>query len=156
MCTGRQFNDIHWLSLNEQGYSPKRVLKNVFFPILARCAACKASTDATSRRPEPQNGFPQLVERTGYRRPSTFPLSSLGHTFEILVCVSAQGPPRPSSTLPPPLSPSLFRRCSETTIYLRTITIPLSVPSKFWESAKSAGKKPCGSRDDCNRLINRD
>ncbi|KAH3819650.1 hypothetical protein DPMN_121390 [Dreissena polymorpha] len=55
-----------------------------------------------------------------------------------MACIFAQGPPRPSPTLPPPLLSSLFRRCSETTIYLRTITIPLRYPSKFWESAKSA------------------
>ncbi|KAH3726874.1 hypothetical protein DPMN_052749 [Dreissena polymorpha] len=45
-----------------------------------------------------------------------------------------------SSTLLPPLPSSLFRRCSETTTYLRKITIPLSDPSKFCESAKSAGE----------------
>ncbi|KAH3836092.1 hypothetical protein DPMN_109461 [Dreissena polymorpha] len=46
-------------------------------------------------------------------------------------------PIRPSSTLPAPLLPSLFRRRSETTIHLRTLTILLGDPSKFWESAKS-------------------
>ncbi|KAH3825452.1 hypothetical protein DPMN_127327 [Dreissena polymorpha] len=91
----------------------------------------------STRTPE---RFPQHVKRTGYRRPSTLRLSSQGHPLENLVCISAHCSPRPSSTLPPPLLPFLFRRCSETTIYLRTITIPLSDPSKFWESAKSAGK----------------
>ncbi|KAH3859289.1 hypothetical protein DPMN_102007 [Dreissena polymorpha] len=38
----------------------------------------------------------------------------------------------------PPLCPFRFRGCCETTIHLRTITIPLGDPSKFWESAKSA------------------
>ncbi|KAH3891446.1 hypothetical protein DPMN_015548 [Dreissena polymorpha] len=41
--------------------------------------------------------------------------------------------------MPPPLLPSLFRRCSKTTIHLRTVTIPLCDPSKSWLSAKSAG-----------------
>ncbi|KAH3823005.1 hypothetical protein DPMN_124800 [Dreissena polymorpha] len=57
--------------------------------------------------------------------------------LKILACFPAQGTPRKSSTLSPPLLMSHFRRCSETTIHLRTITIPLSNPSKFLESAKT-------------------
>ncbi|KAH3854052.1 hypothetical protein DPMN_096591 [Dreissena polymorpha] len=51
-----------------------------------------------------------------------------------------QGLPRPSSTLPPPLSP-------ETTIYLQTINIPLS--------NRNQQERTSGSRDDGTRLINR-
>ncbi|KAH3877052.1 hypothetical protein DPMN_000908 [Dreissena polymorpha] len=89
----------------------------------------------STRTPE---WFPEHVERSGYRRPSSASLSLWNHPLKILACISAQGPPGPSSTLSPPLLPPLFRRCSETTIYLRTITIPLSDPSKLRESAKSA------------------
>ncbi|KAH3860508.1 hypothetical protein DPMN_023409 [Dreissena polymorpha] len=56
----------------------------------------------STRTPE---RFPQHVER-GYRRPSTLPLSSCGQ--QIPACISDQGLPRPSSTLPPLLSPSLY------------------------------------------------
>ncbi|KAH3894246.1 hypothetical protein DPMN_018403 [Dreissena polymorpha] len=103
------------------------------------------SLDATSCRPETPEWFPQHVECTGYSCPSTLPLSSSGQPLEILTCISTQGPPRPSSALPPLLSPSLFWRCSETTIYmyLQKITIQLSDPSKFWESGKSAGEEFC-------------
>ncbi|KAH3814604.1 hypothetical protein DPMN_143109 [Dreissena polymorpha] len=83
--------------------------------------------------------FPQHVERTEYRRHGTLKLSS-SPNLEILACISTQGPPRPSSTLPASLLPSLLRRCSETTIHLQTMNIALVDPFKFWESAKPAGE----------------
>ncbi|KAH3724850.1 hypothetical protein DPMN_050677 [Dreissena polymorpha] len=41
-----------------------RKLKKIF-PLLARCAACIASLDAISCRPEPQNGFPSTLSVLG-------------------------------------------------------------------------------------------
>ncbi|KAH3834063.1 hypothetical protein DPMN_107381 [Dreissena polymorpha] len=142
MCTGRQFNDKSCLdSLKRtrllcQGSAENK--EDLLAPSALRCLYGLFRRHKLSTRT--QERFPQHVKRTGYRRLSTLSLSSYGHPLEILACISAQGPPRPFSTLPPPLSPFLFRRCSETTIYLRTITIPRSDPSKFWESAKSAGE----------------
>ncbi|KAH3721628.1 hypothetical protein DPMN_064564 [Dreissena polymorpha] len=89
-----------------------------------------ASLCVTSHRPERQNGFPNTL--------SVLSTAVQGH---FLVHISAQGLPRPSYTLPPRLLPSLFRRCSKTTIHLRTITIPLGDPSNLWESAKTAGEE---------------
>ncbi|KAH3840952.1 hypothetical protein DPMN_114410 [Dreissena polymorpha] len=124
-----------------QGLSAKGVLKNK-----------KDINPALSprRRLYGLSGRHMPSTRTPERFPSTLSVlgtAVLGHFYypyrstplEILaciVCISAQGPPRPSSTLSTPLLPSLFRRCSETTIHLRTIAISLGDSSKFWESAK--------------------
>ncbi|KAH3859102.1 hypothetical protein DPMN_101749 [Dreissena polymorpha] len=65
---------------------------------------------------------------------------------------------RPSSTLPPPLLPSLFRRCSETTIHLRTPPYHSSwrsFRSRSSGSQQSKQKRTSGSKNDGTRLINR-
>ncbi|KAH3727040.1 hypothetical protein DPMN_052965 [Dreissena polymorpha] len=86
-----------------------------------------ASLDATSCRPEPQERFPSIFSVLGTAVLRHFHYIHRAIPFEILACISSQDPPRPSSTLPPPLSPSLFRRCNETTIYLRTISNRLAI-----------------------------
>ncbi|KAH3802389.1 hypothetical protein DPMN_156065 [Dreissena polymorpha] len=61
---------------------------------------------------------------------------------------------RPSSTLPPMLLPSHFRRCSKTTIHLRQLPFRLAIlPSSG--SQLSQQERTSWSRDDGSRLMNR-
>ena len=137
---------IHvWLPLTGQGYSAKGVLtinKDLLSALraLRRLYGLSRRHQPSTRTPE---RFPQHVEHTEFRRPGTLSLPGIFirqpprspglHLFTR----SAPSVLYADASAVPQL-PSLFRRCSETTIHLRTIAIPLSDPSKFWESAKSA------------------
>ncbi|KAH3851046.1 hypothetical protein DPMN_093524 [Dreissena polymorpha] len=94
-----------------------------------------ASIDATSRRPDPQNGFPTTM--------SVLSTAVMGHVHYL----QRANPQNPGMYLCPWSAPSaLYLATSaasvplETTIHLRTITIPLGQPSKFSGSTKSAGE----------------
>ncbi|KAH3712004.1 hypothetical protein DPMN_071681 [Dreissena polymorpha] len=56
----------------------------------------------------------------------------------LYLCPRSATPVLYAASQPPLLLPSFFRQCSKTTIYLRTITFPLSDPYKFWNLVKTA------------------
>ncbi|KAH3773755.1 hypothetical protein DPMN_175123 [Dreissena polymorpha] len=89
-----------------------------------------------SRRHKPSSRTPerflQHVERTGYRRPGTLPLSSWGHPSNpgLYLCPRSAPPVLYAATTADPVP------LSETTIHLRTITIPVSDSAKLSQQSQ--------------------
>ncbi|KAH3701041.1 hypothetical protein DPMN_076024 [Dreissena polymorpha] len=143
------------LPLKGQGNFAKGSLKKkTFFALLYRNAAFMASLDATSRRPEPQNGFPSTL--------SVLSTAVLGHFHYLHRATPAKSWPVSLPKVRPVRPIRCHLHCSRlssgdvvkpTSTYGQLPFRLAILPSSGSQRSQRKGRS--GSRDDGTRLIHR-